>query len=72
MKIRTALERIESLSKEELIHFVYLADIEIASHHKCTENYDEAKMKKFGTPFLNGLHENKKRFEDRLREIDEV
>ncbi len=70
MNIRTALEKIDSLSIEELRHMSQLCEIEIINYEKSIKNYDELMMERYGLPYLSRLKERKQEFDNRINLVD--
>lgn len=64
MTIHTALRKITSLSKEELLHCIQRIDNEIDYYKIVTKNYDEYNMKRFGIPYFNMLNDQKRKFKE--------
>jgi hypothetical protein len=69
MNIHTALEKIESLTKGELLHCIQRMDIEIENYKVCMRNYTEYKMKRFGLPYMIKLKKQKKQFLEKYESI---
>jgi hypothetical protein len=66
MNIYNSLKNINKLSKTQLIHCVLLMNIEIQNYEFAIKNYDEKKMKKYGTPYLNKLIDMRNKFQSSL------
>jgi hypothetical protein len=70
MNIRTALEKIDSLSIEELRHMSQLCEIEIINCERFIKNYNERMMERYGLPHLNRLKMRKSAFDNRIITFD--
>jgi len=69
MTIETALKKIDTLSKEELIHCIQRIDTEIKYYKFCIRNYSPDKMKKYGIPFIKRLETKRETFNNKLSEL---
>ena len=61
-----ALQKIDTLTKGELIHFIQLMDTEIAYYEQVIKNYPPERMEKYGIPYMKKLEEQKQKFVDKL------
>jgi hypothetical protein len=69
MTIYTALEKIATLSADELKHCIQRMDTEIEYYNKCIRNYDPQKLEKYGLPYLKRLDDQRQKFMDQLNKL---
>ena len=69
MNLITAVNKLNSLSKDELKHCIQMCQWEIDNYEQVSKNYNFAKMQKFGIPHMTKLKERKKQFEERYESI---
>ena len=69
MTIFKALQKIDTLTKEELNHCIQRMDIEIDHHKICIKNYPPNRMERCGIPYLKRLEERRKKFLDRINQL---
>ena len=65
----TALQKIDELSKCELMHCIQQMDIEINYYHQCIKNYPPERLEKYGIPYLEKLEKEKQTFVDKLNQF---
>ena len=69
MTIYKALQKIDALTKEELIHCIQRMDAYIIDYKEVIKNYPDERMKKYGIPYMERLKKQKQKFVDSLSKL---
>ena len=69
MNIMTAIDKLDNLSDHQLKLMIQQCQADIVNYKKSIKNYSEAKMKKYGIPYLNKLEKRKMLFENKLYKV---
>ena len=69
MTLYRSLQKIDSLSKEELDHCIQRTEIDIEHAISSSSNYPAERYAKYTVPFLKKLEAQKNKFQARLDEL---